>query len=152
MNSNLRTDVRSFLLSIGESGTLISNLQDEDFEQHLSSKAHTCSLMGKSVELKCLLAKVIASNLGDLFEGAFIPADSEIELTSEPCKKYEVFMWCDEVYIVGREKGGWAEVYYFDGSLASNDWRWCYQGEQHFKVGRVTEEFFNEIREKYLAS
>ncbi|MDK9789904.1 hypothetical protein [Vibrio sp. D431a] len=150
MNSALLEQIKTFLQSIGAPESELQSLDPNTLEEFLASKFSTSKLMNKENEQQTLLAKVVSHKLGEMFKGDFIPNLDEVKLTNKPCGQYDVFLWCDESFIVGSESGH-VEVYHFNGELANNNFKYGFEGQGHFPIGKVTEAFFKRIREEYLA-
>ncbi|MFS1427137.1 hypothetical protein LMH73_008245 [Vibrio splendidus] len=67
------------------------------------------------------------------------------EGTSSALDALDIFLWCDDIYIVDSAHEHNGVVRCADGSMASNDWRWDYQGVKAFKLGTISKKGFLEI-------
>lgn len=60
----------------------------------------------------------------------------------------DVFVWCDEVYILDETNGRTGIVRHMDGSMASNNWFWAFDSEPYIKIGQIKKDGLDEIKSK----
>lgn len=78
------------------------------------------------------------------FGNAFSPVEV-ITGTTDALSERDVFVWCDELLLVDSAYSSKGVVRHLDGSMASNNWIWNFQGEPSYKLGTITEESLNSL-------
>lgn len=76
--------------------------------------------------------------------------ENDVAGTTTQLKECDVFVWCDEIYLVDDSGAGMSgEVRHMDGSLATNAFYWNYQGEPCFKIGTLSREDIDSLINDY---
>lgn len=78
------------------------------------------------------------------------PVDS-IKGTQDALDECDVFVWCDEVYIVDESYDSAGIARYMNGEMASNRFYWKYQDEFCYKIGSISRADLDKLIESQLA-
>lgn len=73
----------------------------------------------------------------------------DVKASNTAPEPFDVILWCDELHIVEDSNSMSGTVRYLDGSLATNNFYWNFQGEFLYKIATISESDFKQLQSNY---